>query len=176
MAGSSTADAAQSRLRPAAERDLDFVLAVEAAPDTAPYLATATREYHLRLMADPSVDHFIVEAGGRPVGFVMVQTDAANRALNLRRLAVSEKGRGHGRAALRLTLRWAFEERRLHRVYLDVKPHNERARALYRSEGFHEEGLMRDALLFDGDFQSLVLMSILRPEYESARASIQPAP
>jgi diamine N-acetyltransferase len=166
MAGSSTADAAQTRLRPAAERDLDFVLAVEADPDTAPFLASATREYHRGLMADPTVDHFIVEAAGRPVGFVMVQTDATNRALNLRRLAVSEKGHGHGRAALRLTLRWAFEERDLHRVYLDVKPHNERARALYRSEGFQEEGLMRDALLFEDEFQSLVLMSILRPEWK----------
>jgi diamine N-acetyltransferase len=166
MAGSSTADTAQRRLRRAGEHDLDFVLAVEADPDTAPFLAAATREYHLGLMADASVDHFIVEADGRAVGFVMVQTDAANRALNLRRLAVAEKGHGHGRAALRLTLRWAFEECDLHRVYLDVKPHNERARALYRSEGFTEEGLMRDALLFEGEFQSLVLMSILRPEWK----------
>jgi diamine N-acetyltransferase len=165
MAGSSTAEAADRRLRPAGEDDVDFVLAVEADPDTAPFLAAATREYHLGLMADPRVNHFIVEADGRPVGFVMVETDAPNRAVNLRRLAVAEKGRGHGRAALRLTLCWAFEERGAHRVYLDVKPHNERARALYRSEGFHEEGLMRDALLFEGDFESLVLMSILRPEW-----------
>jgi diamine N-acetyltransferase len=165
MAGSSTADVAHRRLRPAAEHDVDFVLAVEADPDTAPFLADATREYHLGLMADPRVHHFVVEADGRDVGFVMAETDERNRAVNLRRIAVAEKGRGHGRAALRLTLRWAFEERGAHRVYLDVKPHNERARALYRSEGFQEEGLMRDALLFDGAFQSLVLMSILRTEW-----------
>ena len=166
MAGSSTVDTAHTRLRPAGERDVDFVLAVEADPDTAPFLAEATREYHLGLMADPNVHHFVVEADGRDVGFVMVETDDANRAVNLRRIAVAQKRRGHGRAALRLTLRWAFEEHGAHRVFLDVKPHNERARALYRSEGFQEEGLMRDALFFDGGFQSLILMSILSTEWK----------
>ena len=53
-----------------------------------------------------------------------------------------------------------------HRRWLDVKPFNDRARALYRSEGFVEEGLLRDALREpDGSFQDLVIMSILRPEW-----------
>ena len=53
---------------------------------------------------------------------------------------MTEKGRGHGRAALRLAIELAFEEHGAHRLWLDVKPHNERARALYRSAGFVEEG------------------------------------
>ena len=39
------------------------------------------------------------------------------------------------------------------------------ARALYRSEGFVEEGVLRDALLSGDRFESLVVMSLLRPEW-----------
>ena len=59
----------------------------------------------------------------------------------------------------------AFEEHGAHRLWLDVKPHNERARALYRSEGFVEEGVLRDALLTGDRFESLLVMSLLRPEW-----------
>ena len=46
-----------------------------------------------------------------------------------------------------------------------MKPHNERARALYRSEGFVEEAVLRDALRTGDRFESLVVMSLLRPEW-----------
>ena len=60
----------------------------------------------------------------------------------------------------------AFDELGAHRLWLDVKPFNDRARALYRSEGFVEEGVLRGALLEpDGTFQDLVVMSLLRPEW-----------
>jgi RimJ/RimL family protein N-acetyltransferase len=66
---------------------------------------------------------------------------------------------------LRAVAALAFEEHDIHRPWLDVKPHNERARALYRSEGFVEEGTLRDALYCGGRFESLVVMSMLRPEW-----------
>jgi diamine N-acetyltransferase len=59
----------------------------------------------------------------------------------------------------------AFEEHDAHRLWLDVKPHNDRALALYRSAGFVEEGLLRDALYYGERFESLIVMSILRPEW-----------
>jgi diamine N-acetyltransferase len=67
---------------------------------------------------------------------------------------------------LRLVKAAAFDELGAHRLWLDVKPFNDRARALYRSEGFVEEGVLRGALLEpDGTFQDLVVMSLLRPEW-----------
>ncbi len=42
---------------------------------------------------------------------------------------------------------------------------NHRARHLYTSFGFSEEGLMREATQRDGAWLSLVLMSILDREY-----------
>ena len=78
---------------------------------------------------------------------------------------MTEKRRGYGRAVLRLTMVQVFADHSAHRLWLDVKPHNERALALYRSAGFVEEGLLRDARFHDGRFQSLIVMSVLRPEW-----------
>jgi diamine N-acetyltransferase len=165
MAGSSTADL---RLRPTRGDDVGYVVAAEADPDNAPFLAPSPREEHLQFMRDPGHRHLVAEVEGRRVGFVLLRRHPADRAVELRRLAVTEKGRGHGRAALRAAMALAFEDPDTHRLWLDVKPQNERARALYRSEGFVEEGTLRDAHYYGGRFESLVVMSILRPEWTAA--------
>jgi diamine N-acetyltransferase len=46
-----------------------------------------------------------------------------------------------------------------------VMDHNQRARALYESEGFHVEGTLRECVRVDGDFHSLIVLSMLRREY-----------
>ena len=162
MAGSSTAELA---LRPTRADDLGYVVAAESDADNAPYLAPSPRAEHEGFLGDPRQRHLIAEVEGRPVGFVLMRLHPEDRAVELRRLAVTEKGRGYGRATLRAVARTAFEEHGAHRLWLDVKPHNERARALYRSEGFVEEGVLRDALLTGDRFESLVVMSLLRPEW-----------
>jgi RimJ/RimL family protein N-acetyltransferase len=164
MAGSSTAEL---RLRPTRDDDVDYVVAAESHADNAPFLAPSPPAEHRAFMSDPEQQHLVAEVDGRRVGFVLLRRHAEDRAVELRRIAVTEKGRGHGRAALRAAVALAFADPRTHRVWLDVKPHNERARALYRSEGFVEEGVLRDALWHDGRFESLVVMSILRPEWTS---------
>jgi RimJ/RimL family protein N-acetyltransferase len=56
-------------------------------------------------------------------------------------------------------------------VWLTVAPHNERARHLYRSVGFQEEGVYREAHIGpDGRRFSPIVMSLLRPEWEAHRA------
>jgi diamine N-acetyltransferase len=165
MAGSSTAER-RLRLRRTRDADLDYVVAAEAAPDAAPFLAASPREEHAGFIADPAQRHLIAEAGGERVGFALLRLHVADLAVELRRLAVTEPGQGHGRALLREVKAAAFGDLGAHRLWLDVKPFNDRARALYRSEGFVEEGLLRDALREpDGSFQDLVVMSILRPEW-----------
>ena len=65
---------------------------------------------------------------------------------------------------MRLVIDLAFGELGAHRLWLDVKDFNERAIALYRSEGFVEEGRKRECVLVDGRYESLVLMSMLEHE------------
>ncbi|PZO38752.1 MAG: hypothetical protein DCF17_14225 [Shackletoniella antarctica] len=55
------------------------------------------------------------------------------------------------------TKRLVFDTLKAHRLWLDVKSKNSRARYLYRSEGFVEEGFMRECLFEEVERESLVL-------------------
>jgi RimJ/RimL family protein N-acetyltransferase len=59
-----------------------------------------------------------------------------------------------------------------HRVWLDTFTWNHRAQRAYLAAGFVREGVLRDALRKKGRFESLIVMSILRPEWEAARGSL----
>jgi hypothetical protein len=73
------------------------------------------------------------------------------------------------RAALRMAKKVAFDDLGAHRLWLDVKTHNVQARALYDSEGFIVEGLLRESVRVEGGFESLVVMSMLQHEFASRR-------
>jgi len=90
-----------------------------------------------------------------------------NRCIELKRFVITDKGKGFGREALRLCKFVAFQVEKAHRLWLDVVEHNQRARNLYLSEGFVEEGILRECDFYEGNFQSMVIMSILEDEYRA---------
>jgi RimJ/RimL family protein N-acetyltransferase len=65
----------------------------------------------------------------------------------------------------------AFRDLRAHRFWLDVKQANARALALYASEGFIEEGRLRESVRVSSDgadgYDSLVVMGMLDREYQA---------
>jgi diamine N-acetyltransferase len=61
----------------------------------------------------------------------------------------------------------AFRDLGAHRFWLDVRSANARALALYRSEGFVEEGRLRESVRHGDGFDSLVVLSMLEDEYEA---------
>jgi diamine N-acetyltransferase len=151
-------------LRPTEEADLDFVVALEAGPEAAPFVEGWPPARHRAALRDPDIAHLVAFDDDGPAGFVTLAglTDP-NRCVELRRVVVARPGRGLGRAVLTLVLGHAFGELEAHRVWLDVKPDNARARHLYASLGFVEEGVLRDALRGEEGFESLILMAKLRP-------------
>lgn len=151
------------RLRPTRLEELDFVLAAEAHPENAPFIRAWSRDRHAAALGHPDLRHLIVESGeGRPAGFVIVAgIQNPDRSVEFMRVVVTDKGRGMGRAVVREVKRLAFEDWGAHRLWLDVKTDNARARALYRSEGFEEEGILRECLRTGAGYESLVVMSLL---------------
>lgn len=75
-------------------------------------------------------------------------------------------GKGYGREAMELILKFAFHELNLHRVQLNVFSYNERAISLYRKLGFVQEGVMREYLSRDGQRYDMVMFGLLRREWE----------
>ena len=165
------------RLRRTLEDDLDFVLSAEQSAENRPFVRVWTREQHLAALTSEDLSHLIIEniADSRRVGYIILAglTDA-NQSIEFRRIVVSEKGKGYGKEALQLVKRLAFEELKAHRLWLDVKEHNVRARHVYESEGFVAEGVLRECIKAEAGFESLVVMSMLRDEYHDAQQLIQP--
>lgn len=157
-------------LRPSAERDLLFVLQTEQDPEARPYVSQWSQQEHSRTLQNPDYAHLIVETvtDARPVGYVILQDIASpDRSLQFRRIVISERGKGYSKEVIKLVMRLAFEQLGMHRLWLDVKSHNERARKIYRASGFIEEGTLRECFKTGDIFESLVIMSVLRQEYEA---------
>ncbi len=76
-------------------------------------------------------------------------------------------GQGLGELCTRFALAYGFNELNLNRIELTVLDSNRRAMRLYRKLGFQEEGRMRQAQFKGGRYHDVILMSILRSEYES---------
>lgn len=77
-------------------------------------------------------------------------------------------GKGYGTDAMRVFMRYAFEEMNLHRLTLRVFGFNQRAIRSYEKCGFVHEGRCRHALSKMGQRYDEVWMSILKSEWQMA--------
>ncbi|PXW92204.1 RimJ/RimL family protein N-acetyltransferase [Streptohalobacillus salinus] len=112
------------------------------------------------------VNHYIVKAEktGEAVGhFQLAEIDAVNKSVFLNRVYIHEpeQGKGYGAALLAEVKRLVLRDWGYHRLALYVLSTNTRALSLYRQAGFVEEGCLRDARLFNGEYVSLVQLSLL---------------
>jgi RimJ/RimL family protein N-acetyltransferase len=74
-------------------------------------------------------------------------------------------GRGYGLDASKVLLAYAFRELNLHRVFLRVLAHHERAIRLYEKIGFQEEGRLRQDIFRGGAYRDTLVMGILAGEF-----------
>jgi RimJ/RimL family protein N-acetyltransferase len=170
---------ARVRLRPTMSSDLEFVLSLEQDAQNLPYITPWERTQHEAAIRFPDFRHFIIEGGEGldAVGFlILIGCRSPHQSLELKRMVVRSKGEGFGRAALRVAKKVAFDDLGAHRFWLDVKTRNTRAKALYDSEGFVQEGLLRESVREQGGFESLVVMSMLEPEFAQRRAALLELP
>ncbi len=175
-------EAPRLRLRPTMLSDLDYVVSLERDPVNLPFITPWERTQHETAVRFADMRHFVIEGmseglvnaqGGSAVGFaILIGCRNPHHALELKRLVVDVKGQGVGRAALRVLKKAAFDELSAHRFWLDVKASNPRAKALYESEGFATEGTLREAVKVAGGYESLVVMSMLKAEFEARRSAI----
>ena len=170
------------RLRPTMLSDLDWVVSLERDGANLPFITPWERPQHEGAIRFPDSRHFIVETGDalERAGFAILQgCRNPNGSVELKRLVLQAKGRGLGRAAVRQLKAVAFTQLRAHRFWLDVKALNTRAYKLYQSEGFVEEGRLRESVrvTIDGadGYDSLIVMSLLDREYQARVALGQEA-
>ncbi|MET9671821.1 GNAT family protein [Streptomyces sp. NPDC006482] len=128
--------------------------------------------YASRGAQDDRLDLAVVErATGRVVGeAVLNEWDEDNESCSFRIGFVPDAvGRGLGTEATRLIVGHGFEALGLYRIHLEVYAFNPRARRAYEKAGFRAEGVLRGALLWEGERVDATVMSILAPEYRAGR-------
>lgn len=128
---------AEPRIRPLREDDLPAVLALEQRAHAFPWTAGNFRDglasgYYMVVM----------EEGGRLVGYGVVQVILDEGHLLNITIAPELHGRGLGRGLLLHLLDYA--KARTDTLFLEVRPSNHRAIALYQTSGFNEIGLRRN--------------------------------
>ena len=163
-------------LRSAEISDIPFIMACERRPGYEPFVGRWPEEKHRTVMADADFRYLIAQAESSDLGFVILHsTWLRPQNLYLKRIAVHDAGKGHGRKLLAALHDWVFTQTDAQRFWLEVVEHNHRARHIYRSMGWSEEGIVRDAYFDDarGRRGSFVQMSILKADWQNgARAPL----
>jgi len=129
----------------------------------------------MREWIEKDADHiylFIIRtlSDDRPVGFIDlggIDWGARNGWVAIGIGLREDWGKGFGTEAMKVLLRFAFEELNLHRVNLNVFEYNPRAIRSYEKAGFHHEGRQRQMLHRGGKRWDMIYMGILQNESES---------
>lgn len=149
--------------------DLDYVLQIEYCDENRKFIIPWDIEEHRKSLVNENDLHLIIEEKEmkQRIGYVIVSgLNNIHNSIELVRIAVSNKGKGFGREALRLIKDYVFNYLNAHRLWLDVKVMNDRAKYLYDSEGFILEGTCRDCIKNGDIYESLNIMSIIKNEYD----------
>lgn len=115
-------------------------------------------------------DSFAIHESGvqEPVGVIsLMNISEANASADLSVIVgdAKHRDRGLGTEAIRVILRYAFEDSGLNRVGLSVFEFNGAAISAYEKLGFEREGRLRQAVRRESGFHDAILMSILAHEW-----------
>ncbi len=118
--------------------------------------------------------HFAIraQADDRLLGFVRLEYIEWTHGAGMLRLGIgdsNERGRGYGSEALRLILRYAFDELNLHRLTAFTSDYNPGAVRFFERAGFAVEVRLRQALRRDGRRWDGLILGLLRPDWEAKR-------
>ncbi|MGB4596133.1 MAG: GNAT family protein [Anaerolineaceae bacterium] len=107
-----------------------------------------------------------------PIGTIsLFRIDTIARSAELG-IAIGEKAywnQGFGSEAIRILLNEGFYKYNLHRIELQVYARNHRAIKAYEKVGFVHEGTKREATYRDGEYMDMLMMSVLRPEWDQIK-------
>ena len=132
--------------------------------------ATSTEEQVHEWLATRSGEHdradwaIIRVTDGAYVGEVVLNDlDPHNESMSFR-IALGNPtvfGRGYGSEATKAVVDYGLDVVGLHRITLEVVDFNTRAQRVYAKVGFHPEGVLREAWLWDGEWSDVITMAVV---------------
>jgi ribosomal-protein-alanine N-acetyltransferase len=140
-------------LRPMTEDDLDTVVELERANYAFPWTPGIFRDC-LRM----SYNGYVAVDGEGIYGYYMVSVGVHEGHLLNLCVDSGQRGRGLGRMLLRHAMQLLRSEQ-AETVFLEVRPSNRAAIALYESEGFVEIGIRKDYYRSAGDREDALILA-----------------
>ena len=162
-------------LRPPEPRDADALFALGRDPEVVrffswgPYRERAEAEAFIdRVRAERPYEFFIVGPDDRPIGLTGLTelSERDGRAVVGTWLGREHWGTGANRESKALILHFAFETLGLGRVSAYAHPENTRSLAALEKLGFTREGLLRGWHVHRGERRDVVLLGLLREDWE----------
>jgi diamine N-acetyltransferase len=137
--------------------------------------ASEERWFETMLEHGPAEQILVIEAriGGAwtPIGNVsFMRVDWINRNAEIG-IFIGEKSQwnlGYGREAMKLMLRHGFNGMNLHRIALRVHVDNPRGIKAYEAAGFVHEGTLRQEAYRDGVYLDVLVMAVLKTEWQDS--------
>lgn len=163
-------------LRPISSEDTELILKWRNSDAVRPYFIYQkpfTREGHLRWLKT------MIETGNgyqfivctvdydQPIGCTYLRDyDRENQKIEYGVFLGSDevKGKGIGTEILGLTLRFAFEELHVHKVFARVFSDNNASIKSFLKCGFEKEAYLRDEVYVNGQYRDIVLLGIINPK------------
>lgn len=81
--------------------------------------------------------------------------------------SIALTGKGYGTEAIKIVLRFVFEQLKLNRLQLEVFSHNLRGIRAYEKVGFLKEGVLRQSLYYNDTYSDEFIMAILKSDYKN---------
>ncbi|MBR2520167.1 MAG: GNAT family N-acetyltransferase [Selenomonadaceae bacterium] len=162
------------RLRRANETDLNYIMALQFAPENLKFIVPFDEEFQREVITSDGSEKMSViieELDGTRAGYFLLR-ELDSPCAEFTHVIIDRKGLGYGRESLKLLLAWTFETKKFHRVWIDCKEYNSIALNLYESLGFVREGLLREILLTNGVYENLIVFGMLDREYFARQTEV----
>ena len=166
----------------ASDKDVDMIIEIESHPENRDFVWIGTPEQHRFEISDPN--HLLLlfrddetETEWAPAdngypnvpvnikGYALIGLNFKSNIFEIRRIVITEKGKGYGREAMEGLIQYAFEETDTNRLWLDVYPDNTTGINMYESLGMHKDGVLRQNYKSERGYLDQIIYSILRSEY-----------
>lgn len=121
--------------------------------------------------------HWLVSWDGRPVGIANTAQSSGNDGWVYFGLYIADevaRMAGIGSAAEFLLLDRLFFEASYRKVCCEAFSFNAQAISLHKRLGFHVDGVLRQHILRSGEYRDVTTLSLLKSEWEQARAELEP--
>lgn len=153
----------------AVEADIDTIIEMESHKDNRNFVWIGTYEEHKAEIEDKN--HLLLVFKRREdlaiVGYALIHLNFKSEIFELRRIVISDKGKGYGRETMLAILQYAFEEMNTNRFWLDVYPDNAVGIKLYESLGLQRDGVLRQNYKSERGYLDQIIYSMLRSEYNA---------